>query len=293
MYRFAFVLLAICSVSSAQVRLIVTPEPHNPKDTPRIQREDVSVYQGRERVQLRTWTSVQEGSPVQLYFLIDDGCDTSLGSQFSDLKKFIESQPALNQIGVAYMQNGSAKILQVATEDHASAIRALRLPLGSRGIAASSYLALSDLIKQWPNTQTRREVLMISTGGDLFDGSPSDNPNLSRAIDDAQKAGAVVYSIYFGGPGHSSHDFWRINGGQNYLSRLADETGGESFWQGVSNPVSFGPYLDSLNTDLQRQYLLTFQPSPGKSGFQPVRVQTEGTKVDLRTAARFFVPPGS
>lgn len=292
MYRFACGLLAVCSIATAQVRLIVTPEPHNPKDNPRIQREEVTVYQGRDRVALTSWISVQEGSPVQLYLLIDDGCDSSLGSQINDLRNFITSQPALNQVGVAYMQNGSAKILQAASEDHASAARALRLPLASAGISASSYLALSDLIKQWPDTQTRREVLMISTGIDLFGGSPSDNPDLSRSIESAQRAGIVVYTIYYGGPGHLSHDYWRINWGQNYLSRLADETGGEGFWQGLSNPVSFAPYLDSLNRDLQRQYLLTFQPKAGSSGFQPVRVQTEVPKVDLRTATRFYVQPG-
>ena len=58
-----------------------------------------------------------------------------------------------------------------------------------------------------------------------------------------------------------------MNWGQNYLSQISDETGGESYYLGFGAPVSFVPYLDDLTHRLTRQYLLTFLAKPEKSWF--------------------------
>jgi len=50
--------------------------------------------------------------------------------KLEDIRGFILAQPAATKIGVAYMQNGAAQILQNPTQDHALASKALRLPLG-------------------------------------------------------------------------------------------------------------------------------------------------------------------
>ena len=70
--------------------------------------------------------------------------------------------------------------------------------------------------------------------------------------------GAIIYSIYAPGVDHYDHSFWRMNWGQNYLSQLTDETGGESYYLGFGAPVSLVPYLDDLSHRLNRQYRLTF-----------------------------------
>ena len=62
---------------------------------------------------------------------------------------------------------------------------------------------------------------------------------LEKAISDAQRAGMLVHSIYFPEAGHLGHSYWRGNWGQNYLSELTDETGGELYWcRGWHTPVS-------------------------------------------------------
>jgi hypothetical protein len=131
---------------------------------------------------------------------------------------------------------------------------------------------------------------MISSGIDPLYGTGSLNPYLTRAIDAAQRAGTVVHSIYFGSAGHLGHSTWRINWGQNYLAQLSDETGGEFYWQGFSNPVSFAPYLNDLSQHLSNQHLLTFQaPRPAKPSFEQIKVTTEVPHVTLVAPSRVYV----
>ena len=167
------------------------------------------------------------------------------------------------------------------------AAKALRLPLGDAGASGSPYFSLVDLIKRWPEGPVRREILMVSDGIDRFGGGGPSNPYVDSAIEEAQRAGVIIYSIYSPGMGHYGHSFWRMNWGQNYLSQISDETGGESYYLGFGAPVSFAPYLDDLNHRLTRQYLLTFLAKPErKAGFQQFKLRTEVPNAELVAADR-------
>ncbi len=150
-----------------------------------------------------------------------------------------------------------------------------------------------DLIKRSPEGSVRREILMISDGIDRFAGSGPNNPYVDSAIEEAQRAGIIICSIYMPGVGHYGHSFWRMNWGQNYLSQISDETGGESYYLGFGAPVSFAPYLDDLNHRLTRQYLLTFLAKPERTaGFQQFKLRTEVPNAELVAADRVYVPAG-
>jgi hypothetical protein len=253
------VLAQEASSTGPPVHMVVTVEPRHGSNVPVINREDVMVYQGRDRAKVTDWLALQgEHAGLQLFILIDDSANTSLGSQLEDIRQFINAQPATTAIGVAYMRNGIADVLQNPTNDHAQAAKALRLPFGDPGASASPYFSVTDLIKRWPETPVRREILMVSDGIDRFWGSGPSDPYVDSTIEDAQRAGVIIFSIYMPGGGHFGHSFWRINWGQNYLSQISDETGGESYYLGFGAPVSFAPYLDDLTHRLTRQYLLTF-----------------------------------
>ena len=303
-FRKAWVLMAIFVLSAlvvaqesvpatgVPVSLVVTAEARHGSTAPMIDARDVMVYLKHERAKVTDWVPLKDGhAGLQLFLLIDDSSNTSLGSQLEDLRQFIVAQPATTEIGVAYMQNGTAVVLQNLTSDHDLAAKALRLPLGNVGASASPYFSLGDLIKRWPAAKAPREVLMVTDGIDRYWGSGPDDPYVSSTIDQVQKAGVVVFAIYMPGVGHYGHSFWRINWGQNYLSQIADETGGEAYYLGNGAPVSFSPYLDDLAHRLTRQYWLTFQAQPEKkAGFQQIKVQTEIPNVDLVSADRVYVP---
>jgi len=276
------------------VSMVVTVEPRHGSSAPMIDARDVMVYLKHERAKVTDWVPLKDSrAGLQLFLLIDDSSNTSLGSQLEDLKQFIASQPATTEIGVAYMQNGTAMILQNLTSDHALAAKALRLPMGNAGASASPYFSMGDLIKRWPEAKVPREVLMVTDGIDRYWGSGPDDPYVSSTIDQAQRAGVVVFAIYMPGVGHYGHSFWRMNWGQNYLSQIADETGGEAYYLGNGAPVSFSPYLDDLSGRLGRQYWLTFlAQAEKKAGFQQVKLQSELPNVDLASADRVYVPAG-
>ena len=274
------------------VHMVVTAEAHHGTDVPVIQKEDVMVYQGRDRVKTTDWLPLQgDHAALELFLLLDDASDTSLGSQFEDIRRFINSQPATTRIGVGYMRNGTVDIVQNLTDDHGAAAKSLRLPLGIAGVNASPYFSVTDLIKRWPVVPVRREILLISDGIDRFGPGGASDPYVDTAVEQSQRAGIVIFSIYSPGEGHFGHTFWRINWGQNYLSQLSDQTGGESFYMGSLPPVSFSPYLDDLSRRLLHQYLLTFLAKPvKKGGMQGVKLRTEVPNAELVGADSVYVP---
>jgi hypothetical protein len=273
------------------VNLLVTVEARHGSNVPDISREDVMVYQGHDRDKVTGWLPLRgDHAGLELFIMLDDSSNTSLGSQLEDIRQFISAQPATTKVGVAYMQNGIAQVAQNLTSDHVLAAKALRLPLGG-GANASPYFSLADLIKRWPENDERREVLMITDGIDRIWGSGPSDPYVDSVIEQAQRASVIVFSVYTPGEGHYGHSFWRMNWGQNYLSQVGDETGGEAYYLGYGAPVSFAPYLEDITHKLGRQYLMTFLPKPEKkAGMQSVKLQTEVPNAELVSADRVYVP---
>ena len=296
----AIVLLAAAATaqqesSGAPAHLVVTVEPKHGPEVPVVNREDVMVFEGHERDSVTDWVSAQgDHAALELFILIDDAADTSLGTQLEDISKFITAQPDSTKVGVAYMQDGVARVVQELTNDHAATAKSLRLPFGIAGVNASPYFSLSDLVKKWPATDARREVLMVTDGIDRYYGSwDLNDPYLQSAIDDAGRAGIVVSAIYNPGAGHFGHSYWESYWGQMYLSELADKTGGEAYYIGFTGPaVAFKPFLDEFGRRLSNQYLLTFLTKPPKkAGWKTVRLNTEIKNVDLVSAGRVYVSP--
>ena len=283
------------AANGVPAHMVVTVEPHHGKDVPEVKREDVMVYEGKDRDTVTQWIPAQgEHAALELIILLDDGSDVSLGPQLQDLRKFIDAQPASVKVGIAYMQNGIAKVEQNPTSDHAQAAKALRLPMGIRGANGSPYFSLVDLIKRWPESTARREIFMASDGIDRYYGAGDLlDPYLDEAIEHAQRAGIIVSAIYTPGVGHFGHSYWQAYWGQLYLAQLADKTGGEAYYIGFNGPpVSFTPYLEDFSRRLEHQYFLEFLAKPPKkAGLQPVKLRTEVRNVDLVSADRVWVAP--
>src|SRR6266567_6763309 len=93
------------------IHMIVTAEAHHGKDVPVLNREDVMVYQGKDRLQVTDWTPLTgDRAGLQLFILIDDSSSTSLGSQLDDIRAFINAQPSGTEIALGYMRNGTVDI---------------------------------------------------------------------------------------------------------------------------------------------------------------------------------------
>jgi hypothetical protein len=279
--------------SGTPVRMLVTVEARHGSNVPEVGRADVLVSEGHNRDQVTDWVPAQgDNAALELFILLDDGSGMSLGTQLEELRKFINSQPASTKIGLAYMQDGIAKVQQNLTGDHALAAKALRLPMGMAGVNGSPYFSLSDLIKHWPESTARREVLVLTDGIDrYYEGGNLDDPYLSAAIDDAERAGVMVFGIYTPGAGHLGHSYWQNYWGQMYLSHMTEDSGGEAYAINFNGPpVTFNPYFEDVEHHLDHQYWLTFNAKPEKkSGLRQVKVMTEVSNAELVAAHQVYV----
>jgi hypothetical protein len=251
---------------------------------------------------LTSLTAVQP-SGVQIALLIDDGLSRSAGVQLNDLRDFARNLPPDTELLVGYMTNGRVLVEQPFTTDHAAAVEKIRIPMGLPGQSASPYFCLSEFVKRWPgategNTSRNkaRFVMMITNGVDPYNGSTSisnqDSPYVQAAIDDAQRAGVAVSSIYFRDAGYRGGS--ASLSGQSYLKQLADATGGEAYYEGTYSPVALKPYLSQFQHAIAETYIATFPAPAGAGGRQRLvrlKMNTSTPKLKLRHAEE--VRPGN
>jgi hypothetical protein len=275
-------------------RAIVTVNSKSAEDVTTVPRQSITLYENRKLQEASGWVPLRgERSGLQLVVLLDDSSRGNLGLQLNDIRNFITGLPPTAQVAIGYMRNGTPNLVQNFTSDHAQAAKSLRLPSGVAGGNGSPYFCLSDLVKHWPggDNNVRREVIMVTDGVDRYSGGRFDpeNPYVSAATSDAQKAGVVVYSIYFRGAGRLDRSAMVTDGGQNYLTQVSGSTGGKVYLEGFGNPVSFAPFLSDIQRKLQNQYELTFV-STAKPGLQAIRVKTSQPNTSLEWPSR--VPVG-
>jgi hypothetical protein len=298
MWSFPFLTLPLHAQDGVQAQTVVTVMPKSGNSTLTIPESQVQATVDGKHAKISNWIPLRgEQSGLQIVVLIDGSARSGLSLQYNDLRSFVRNLPQGAQVGIAYMQNGRAVMAQNITADRDMASAAFRLPSGIPGGSASPYFCLSDLVKNWPssNTTDRREVLMITDGVDLYYGRSYDpnDPYVLAAITDAQRANVIVHSIFWRDTGRFDNSQWTEAGAQNYLLQVSQGTGGRAYWQGFGNPVSFVPFLDDLATRLKNQYELGILASPkSKTQLQSLKlkVSTPNVKVD---APQKIVVPGS
>lgn len=301
-WKAAFLLAAIAAAAAAPLApkasasdagtavVTVTAVDNKNAQPPPIKKDDVQLYQGKERVQVADW---RRSERLYLAVLIDDSLEPSVANQWDDLRAFIMAQPSSTYIAVAYGRNGSAVVAQDFTQDHALAAKALRLPLGNAGAFTSPYLAIQDWIKRWPDSAERKSIMLFSSGIDYFRGGfdPID-PDLDTTVEHAQKKNINIWSIYVPDAGHIGRRPFLAFNAQSNLSRLSEKTGGEAYYLSLAMPVTLKPYFDEIRNHLENQYLLSFMGNGGSKGrFERVRVVTEVPNVQIMTPSQVFLPP--
>ncbi len=273
---------------SGAVTMTVTAVGKKKAPPPAVKKEDVRLYAARERTQIANW---RRGETLYLAVLIDDSLEPSIAGQWADLKTFLMAQSPATYIAVGYVRNGSVMLAQDFTKDHASAAKALRVPLGGGGAFTSPYLALLDWMKRWPESNERKSILLFSSGIDYFRGMDPGNQDVSTTIEHAQKQNINIWTIYAPDAGHFRRRNYWLFLSQSFLSRISEETGGESFYIGFGPPVTLKPFFDELRIHLSNQYLLTFTGNGGAKGrFERVRVTTELSGVEFLAPTQVFLP---
>lgn len=277
--------------ASGNVTFTVTAAAKKDASVSNIGKDDVQLFQGKERKQIGDW---KKGDALFLAILIDDSIDSGAGGQWDYLKDFIMSQPPTTSILVGYIRNNGTQVVQDFTPDKALAAKALRLPLGVGALGSSPYLGTIDLLKRWPETGVRRSIILITSGIDYFRGGGWGMfyPDLDPLISRAQRQNTNVWSIYYPSASHRGRSYGLLSNAQNNIDKLSEDTGAESYFLGAGVPVSIKPYLDEISNHLNNQYLLSFAGDGGKKGkYQSVKVRTELQDVEFITPALVYLPP--
>jgi Ca-activated chloride channel family protein len=167
-----------------------------------------------------------------------------------------------------------------------------RIEVGLNGIQRGEATALYDAVylasQRLSETSAadgrRRVVVLITDGGDTVKGS-----DYMRALEQAQRAGAMVYSIIIV-PIYA--DAGRNTAGEHALIQMAQDTGGKYYY--VVDPKDLEPAFRHVSDDLRTQYLLGYYaPRRGKDdSYRTIKVRLTNEalqgKYDLRYRAGYY-----
>jgi hypothetical protein len=303
----------------ATVHVVITDMAvQDNNELPQLLKNDVKVKQGKTMYTVTQLIPARDqAAGLQLMILIDETLNTqAVGNNLTDLKEFVKAQPATTAIGIGYMANAGVNVVQQFTTDHEAAVNAIRLPRGGLSAMDSPYLSLISLVKGWPKQNIRREVLMITDGIDRLHGEtptasqlgprfaargttgptvyhsmPTISVDADSASETSQRYNVIVNSIYSPGVGRAARSSWDLELGLGGLAKIADETGGECYSLGTSNPVSFKPYLDRFQKNLNNQYYLVFLGEPKRKGnLQRIKIWTEKSNSEIAAPDNVWVP---
>jgi VWFA-related protein len=170
------------------------------------------------------------------------------------------------------------------------------------------FLASDELMKKQAG---RKALIVLSDGVDR--GSME---SLNSAIEAAQRANTVVYSIYFkdeepsenfghrrggwrmGGPGYGGGPYGgqrRYPGedrpdGKKILGRISKETGGQLFE--VSKKQTVDKIYTQLTQELRDQYVLGYAPPKSETaGYHKIAVTTKGKDQTVQAREGYYAEP--
>jgi hypothetical protein len=278
------------AATTGQGQAVVTVMPKNSGDEAiNVTPQNLQLKVNGKESDVTGWAPARGAkNPLELVLLIDSSARTSLGTQLGEIEGFVKEMPNNAKLAIAYMENGRAVFAGPLSSEPAQVLQALHLPSGAPAASSSPYFCLSDLAQHWPSQDrsARREVVMVTDGVDYYQlPFDPDDPYVQAAITDSVRSGLVVFSIYWLNRGRADRTEYETNAGQSLLSEVTQATGGNSYWAGAGNPVSFEPFFKDLRQRFQNQYRLNFSSElKGKP-----QVETMSLKVGGREA-KVFAP---
>jgi len=140
------------------------------------------------------------------------------------------------------------------------------------------YLAANDKLR----TEVGRKVVVVITDG-VDQGS---RLTLNQAVEAAQKADAVIYSIDYSDP--TAYGGYGMvfggGGGEGYLRKMSDETGGHVFK--VDRKHSLDDIFKQLQEEMRSQYAIGYTPLNDTKDGSYRKLDIKLSNKDLKAQAR-------
>ncbi len=147
------------------------------------------------------------------------------------------------------------------------------------------YLAAKEKL----SSEVGRKVIVLITDGE-DQGSRLD---IKQAIEAAQKADAVVYSMYYVDPSAYGGGGFFVHLSDSALRRMSDETGGRVFH--IDRKHSLEDAFKELQDEMRSQYAIGYTPTNDVKDGTFRRVDLRVKNKDLRVQARkgyYAIKPG-
>jgi len=149
------------------------------------------------------------------------------------------------------------------------------------------YLASHDQLKG----QVGRKALVLITDGE----DQGSHYKIQEAVEAAQKADAIIYSIYYFDRGwYMQHGggFMFAGGGEGYLKRMSDETGGQVFK--VDRKHTLDDVFKDLQDAMRSQYSIAYTPTNDKKDgtFRRIEIKVKGENYKVQARKGYYATPG-
>jgi VWFA-related protein len=159
------------------------------------------------------------------------------------------------------------------------------------------FLAADEVLKDQAG---RKAIIMASDGADH--GSIV---NLESALEKAQRADTVIYSIYYssrdgnrsvgvgGGRGGLPRIILNPVNGKKALKKLSDETGGHLYE--ISNKLPLNEIFRQIQEELRSQYIFVFTPPKGfaSKAFRKISLRTRDKKLKVFCRSGYYPRGGT
>jgi VWFA-related protein len=273
------------------VTLLATVRDHDGRIISNLTPDDFVVLEDGVPQKIR-YFSRESGLPLTVGLLIDTSrsqtrvLDEESGASYKFLDQVLRE--GKDQAFITHFDT-RVETLQGLTSSRvklASALQELQVP----GEAATLlYSAVKDSSQSLMLNQNGRKALILLTDGVAY----KDPASIDTAIEFAQRADTIIYSIRFSdpvpiGPLRAAFTASMKEHGKLELERMAKETGGVSF--GVTKKQSVDAIYSEIKEALHNQYSIGYTPSrlTPDGRFHKIKLSTRDSHLVVTTREGYY-----
>lgn len=208
-------------------------------------------------------------------FLISFGAEAELLQDFTNSQRLLRA--ALDQLRLSASVGGI----------HPGPVPTASKPRGTI-LFDAVYLAASEKLRG----EVGRKVIILLTDG-VDQGS---RVKLQEAMESAQKADAIIYSVYYSDPGfyRGRYGGFPFGMGDGDLRRMSEETGGREMKVDRRRPLE--DIFNEIQTEMRSQYAIGYTPANERKDGAYRRLEIRAGNKDLKVQARkgyYAIKPGA
>ncbi|MFL6448857.1 MAG: VWA domain-containing protein [Bryobacteraceae bacterium] len=212
-------------------------------------------------------------------FLISFGKSTELLQDFtSSAKQLTSAMQDLRGDGQSPMMGGNPVPVNTGP------IPTIGAPKGTL-LYDAVYLASDEKLK----TEVGRKALILITDGE----DQGSTYNIKKAIEQAQRADAIIYSIYYVDRAFYSRGMMSFGGGggEGELRKMSEETGGKVFTVSSKHPLS--EVFEQIQEELRNQYSIGYSSTnPKRDGsFRRIEIKTDNPEYRVQARNGYYATP--